>query len=124
MKKSHMILCVVAAVLVIMFTASSNNPGTNSSSNSSKKQQVKTLTPSQPSSSGVYVSENFESYADGSDLIGQGGWVANSTFHPICVKTTHPTTKVGRFNSTDGNARGAFWTLPGTMAPGDRKSVV
>jgi len=113
-----MILCVVAAVLVIMFTASSNNPGTNSSSNSSKKQQVKTLTPSQPSSSGVYVSENFESYADGSDLIGQGGWVANSTFHPICVKTTHPTTKVGRFNSTDGNARGAFWTLPGTMAPG------
>ncbi|NMC05330.1 MAG: hypothetical protein GYA24_08970 [Candidatus Lokiarchaeota archaeon] len=73
-----------------------------------------------PVPAGPAYAEDFQSYANTSDLVGQGSWEADGANFPPSSVFKHPTcfdrgngAKWGRWNS-DG-VYGAYWRLPSTV---------
>lgn len=65
----------------------------------------------------ILFSEDFESYAVGSNLIGQGGWLSSVGTNPLLINNTGPlpTKVLDGFSITGGDQNVAHHTVPGGL---------
>ena len=73
----------------------------------------------------ILFADNFESYAPGSNLVGQGGWVANLTSGGVLISNTAtlPTTVLDGLTRTSSSLEFLVHPLA-TALPSDKKTIL